>query len=462
MAVWQARLSDITGARYQRLVQALEEDLTTGMVQPGYRLPPQRETADLLELSVGTVTRAYREAEIRGLVESHVGRGTFIRGVDAAPPSDTHPAMIDLSLNIPPFTVSLQRLSASLQRLASYQPSAHYLSYIGHEGLIEHRTTLAAWLSRRGVHTPPEHLVICNGAQHAMSLAFSALCSPGDTILCEAATYHGLKPLATYLHCQLLGLPMDQEGLIPEAVEAACRSGQSKVLYTIPTLQNPTARTMGQARREHLAKIAQDNDIWIVEDDIYAFLYDAPPTPLAALAPERTLYIDGMSKSLAPGLRFGCLVTPSCHLDTIKRAMRATCWMTAPIIVEMVCELIDSGHIDVLGQRLREEARQRTHMVREVFEDLAAFEFASTTDPAFHFWLPCDALTAERIANRAQQDGVIVTPPTAPLVDAGTTPVETGLRLCIGAPPTHDILAVALQKLHRAVSSIGQEDFSLI
>ncbi len=325
MAVWQARLSEITGARYQRLVQALEEDLTTGAVQPGFRLPPQRETADILGLSVGTVTRAYREAEIRGLVESHVGRGTFIRGVDTAPPSETNPSTIDLSLNIPPFTVSLQRLSASLQRLAAHQASAHYLSYIGHEGLIEHRATLVAWLSRRGVHISPEHVVICNGAQHAMSLAFAALCSPGDTIMCEAATYHGLKPLATHLHCQLQGLPMDQEGLIPEAVEAACQSGVSKVLYTIPTLQNPTAQTMGQTRREHIAKIAQDNDVWIVEDDIYAFLYDTQPTPLVALAPERTLYIDGMSKSLAPGLRFGCLGTPPCHLDTIKRAMRATC-----------------------------------------------------------------------------------------------------------------------------------------
>ncbi len=462
MAVWQARLSEVTGARYQRLVQALEEDLMTGMVQPGCRLPPQRETADMLGLSVGTVTRAYREAELRGLVESHVGRGTFIRGVDAAPPIEGNSSTIDLSLNIPPFTVSLQRLGASLQRLGTQQSSARYLSYMSHEGLIEHRATLAAWLARRGVHVPPEHLVICNGAQHAMSLAFAAICSPGDTILCEAATYHGLKPLATHLHCQLQGLPMDQEGLIPEAVEDACRSGVSKVLYTIPTLQNPTGRTMSQARREHIVKIAQDYDICMVEDDIYAFLYDTPPTPLAALAPERTLYIEGMSKSLAPGLRFGCLATPPRYLDAIKRAMRATCWMTAPILVEMVCELIDSGHIDILSQRLREEAQQRTHMVREAFEDLTAFELEPTMDPAFHIWLPCDALTAERIANRAQQDSVIVTPPSAPLVHTDTASVETGLRLCIGAPPTRDILAVALQKLHRAVLSIGQEDFSLI
>ncbi len=461
MAVWQARLSDIAGARYQRLVHALEEDLTTGVVQPGYRLPPQRETADILRVSVGTVTRAYREAEILGLVESHVGRGTFVRGVDLAPLNDTAPPTIDLSLNIPPLTVSLQRLSASLQRLASQQDSAHYLPYIGHEGLSEHRATIAAWLSRRrAFEVSPDHVVICNGAQHAMSLAFAALCSPGDTIMCEAATYHGLKPLATYLHCELL--PMDREGLIPGAFETACRSGLSKVLYTIPTLQNPTARTMSETRRSHMADIARRHDIWIVEDDIYAFLYDTPPTPLAAFAPERTLYIDGMSKSLAPGLRFGCLVTPLCHLDTIKRAMRATCWMTAPIIVEMVCELIDSGHIDVLSQRLREEAKQRTRMAVEAFEGFVEFACELTTDPAFHIWLPCDALTAERIANRAQHEGVIVTPPAAPLVHARMEPVETGLRLCIGAPPTQEILAVALQRLRHAISSIGQEDFSLI
>ena len=461
MTVWQARLSDTTGARYQRLVQALEEDLATGRVQPGYRLPPQREAADMVGVSVGTVTRAYREAEILGLVESHVGRGTFIRGADPDSPSKTSTTTIDLSLNIPPLTVSMQRLNASLQRLASHQQSAHYLAYLGHEGLSEHRTTIATWLSRRrGIEVSPEHVVICNGAQHAMSLAFAALCSPADTIMCEAATYHGLKPLAAHIHCQLQGLPMDREGLIPDAFEAACRTGQSHVLYTIPTLQNPTARTMGETRRAEIVQIARQHDIWILEDDIYAFLYDTPPTPLATLAPERTLYIDGMSKSLAPGLRFGYLVTPLCHLDAIKRAMRATCWMTSPIIVEMVCELIDSGHMDILGRQLREEARERTRMARVSLMDLMQSEF--NTDPAFHFWLPCDALTAERIANRAQQEGVIVTPPTAPLVHTGLSPAETGLRLCIGAPSTRDVLGVALRKLHHAISSIGQEDFSLI
>ncbi len=105
---------------------------------------------------------------------------------------------------------------------------------------------------------------------------------------------------------------MDREGLRPDAFEAACRSQQSQVLYTIPTLQNPTARTMSESRRAHIANLAQQYNIWLVEDDIYAFLYDKPPTPLAGFVPERTLYIDGMSKSLAPGLRFGCLITPSC------------------------------------------------------------------------------------------------------------------------------------------------------
>ncbi len=141
--------------------------------------------------------------------------------------------------------------------------------------------------------------------------------------------------------------------------------------------------------------------------------------------------------------------------------MRATCWMTAPIIVEMVCELINSGHLDVLGRRLREEARQRTHMARETLADLGEIDLEFATDPAFHFWLPCDALTAERIANRAQQEGVIVTPPTAPPVQTGIESIA-GLRLCIGAPVTRDILSVALQKLRHAILSMGREDFSLI
>lgn len=428
------------------------------MIQPGCRLPPQREAADTLGLGVGTVTRAYREAEILGLVESHVGRGTFVRGRQAFASSQSGDFTIDLSLNLPPFTVAPKLLHGAIQRLASQKGAGRYLTYGDHAGDVDHRRLLATWLGGRGLDATSDNTVICNGAQHAMSLAFAALCAPGDAILCESATYYGLKNLASYMQYNLIGLEMDEEGLMPEALEAACSLDPSRVLYTIPTLQNPTARTMSAQRRRDIVAIARRYDLWIVEDDSYGFLAEPAPMPLTALAPERTLYLDGTSKCLAPGLRVGVLVTPIAHVETICRAMRATCWMTPPLMVEMVCGLIEMGHMQAMVQRLRGEAAHRIGMVRQALEGL----FEMTLVPAFHVWLPCHALTAERLANRLQQEGVVVTPPAAPFVNEITAATDTGLRLCIGAPEARETLAAVLQKLRHAAVSIGQEELSLI
>ncbi len=133
--------------------------------------------------------------------------------------------------------------------------------------------------------------------------AFAGLARPGDPILVEALTYAGVCHVAERLGLRLHGLAIDDEGLLPEALDEAARTGQARLLFVNPTVHNPTTATMSLARREAIAGIARRHDLIVIEDDVYGQLPEDRPPPIAVLAPERTIHISSASKSVAPGLR---------------------------------------------------------------------------------------------------------------------------------------------------------------
>ena len=155
-----------------------------------------------------------------------------------------------------------------------------------------------------------EQVVITSGAQNGILVAFAALTQPGDHILTESLIFPGVIPVARMLGLRMEGLPFDQNGLIPEALETACRTQNSKFLYTIPTIHNPTAVVMLQERREANAKIARRHGLHIIKDDIAARCMKDPPQPIAAMATELTFYLTSLSKTVAPGLRIRFLHSP--------------------------------------------------------------------------------------------------------------------------------------------------------
>src|SRR5262249_36537258 len=161
--------------------------------------------------------------------------------------------------------------------------------------------------------------------QHAMALAFSSLCRAGDTVLTEAATFAGMKTLAEQFALRLEGVAMDEQGLLPDALDRAAARG-AKVLYAIPTLQNPTGRMMSANRGAAAAAAPRRGDLSIVEAAISApFVPDAQrPAPLSAAARERAFYITSLSKLIAGGLRCGYMLTPdSAAFERIVRSVRA-------------------------------------------------------------------------------------------------------------------------------------------
>src|ERR1700691_4452986 len=415
---WQPKLDSGSDPIYARIVAALERDVRLGTVDGGARLPPQRSLADHLNVSVGTVTKAYLEAERRGLVHAHVGRGTFVS--DAGSQRTTGEAardrVIDLSLNVAPHEAAARRLlSTPTGKRNSDMLDA--LAYSPAPGPDAHRKAAVAWLSRVA-HFEPDwtRLLMTIGAQQAMSLVFGLLCRPKDTVLCEAATFFGMRRLAEHRGYKLHGVQMDEEGLRPDALERALKSTGAKVLYTMPTVQNPTSRTMGSGRREEIARIVRRHKLWVVEDDTYALF--APRAakalcPLVTLVPEHCFYLASISKSLSPGLRVGFLCCPAGpHFDALVKAVQATVYAPPALGGVLFSRWVNDGSAFEIADAVKAEIERRASLAKTMLGD----HIASEIRLAPHFWLPMPELEAERLAGRALRAGVAVTAPGPAIV----------------------------------------------
>ena len=464
MTNWMPDLSGYTGPRYRAIAEALAEDVRGGRLTAGARLPTHRDLAWKLRVTIGTVSRAYAEAERRGLVVGEVGRGTYVRSPAGTPPlmpSDllgetSDPDFIDLTINRPGAAGEGAAMAAALERLAAEPDLAALLDYQSPAGRREDRVAGAVFLEGCGLATMPEQVVATAGGQHAMACVIGALTRPGDTLAVEALTYPGLRALANLLHLRLAPIAIDEEGLIPEALDTACRGASVRALYTMPTLHNPTTATMPVARRAALAEVARRHDLALIEDDVYGFLLDAPLPPLAQYAPERGFYITSASKSLMPALRVGYVHAPKARVEAVAAAVRATVYSAPPLMARIAARWIGDGTTARLAAEKRAEIRRRNHMARRV---LAGAGFAGGP-AAPHLWLTLpEPWRADDFVAAARRRGVGIIPAAAFAV--GRQAPEA-VRICLGAQTSADHVERALTRLAELLASPAERYFSVV
>jgi DNA-binding transcriptional MocR family regulator len=386
LSEWTPDLSGREGTKAMAITDAIAEDITAGRLKPGDRLPPHRELAYRLGVSVGTVTRSYAEAQRRGLLSGQIGSGTYVRERTTAAErfalnAGADDGAIDLSANIATCALRQTALDRALAKLPE-TADAMLIEYGGPAGMPRHREAGARWMSRPGLAADPARTVVTYGAQHALAVALSTIAQPGATILTEAMTFPPVKSLAAALGLRLHGVALDDDGLIPEALDEACRTTGGEVLYAVPTMQNPTGSIMSEQRRRAIAAVARRHDLRILEDDVSAQTVDPMPTPIAAFAPERTWFAGSVSKTLAPGLRVGYLVVPEGVLDPILVTMRAMAWMAAPLNAEIATIWMEDGTAEELIAWHRAERVARAALARDLLGPIAA----NPTD-APHLWL---------------------------------------------------------------------------
>jgi DNA-binding transcriptional MocR family regulator len=447
MTIWSPDLPAGAEPKYQALLDLLLRDVESGALPPGTRLPPQRELAERLGVAIGTVGRAYAVAEQRGVVSGEVGRGTFVRGpepgVEPGAVEEDEPAVIDLSKSRLVRDPRVSSAAAMLQSLARRPDLDRLLDfYQPAPGMARHRETGARWMSRTGLTVPADRVIITSGAQHGAATVLASLARPGDLILTEHVTYTGVKAIASLLHLQLRGLPLDGDGLIPEAFEAACREGSPRALYCMPTLHNPTGRTMPLGRRHAIVEIAARYDVAVIEDDVYGFLPDQPLPPLAALAPATAYYITSTSKSMAPGLRVGYVAAPEPRVDRVAAVIRASTWLVAPLLAELASDWIERGEADAMVAWKREEtAARHAAAVRILGRWLPA-----GSPRSFHLWLPLpEPWRTEEYVTQARARNVVVSPSEEFVVGRESAP--HAVRVCLGATSSRARLEEGLTRL---------------
>ncbi len=439
MTMWIPQLEGTKGPRYLAVVEALAQDLASGRLEPGRRLPTHRELAERLGVTVGTVSRAYAEAARRGLVSGEVGRGTFVRGW--GDPSDRGAeaeGVVDLGQNHPPDPPSQPQRAALLEALASLtarRDAGRLLDYPAAGGDAADREAGASWIGRTGVTASADDVLVCTGSQHGLTVVLATLLEPGDVLLTESLTYAGLKSVAGLLHLRLRGLPTDASGLRPDALEDACREGGAKALYLIPTHHNPTTAVMPEDRRQEIVRVARAHGLAVVEDDVHGLLPEVRPRPIAALAPERSYYLTSTSKTLAPGLRIAYVAAPPAMVPRLAASLRATTWAVAPLTAAVASTWIGNGTADALLAARRHEARARQAIAVEA---LAGADL-QTQPEAYYLWLRLpEPWRGDAFAAEARARGVLVTPAEAFAV--GREPAPHAVRLCLGAARTRESL----------------------
>lgn len=433
MTSWLPDLAGRSGPLYLQIVEAIGEAVAAGRLAARDRLPTQRDLAHALGLSLNTVTRAYAEATRRGFLDGAVGRGTFVRATGPLPAQGGRADMtrpgdgpIDLSLNLPAAGEAPALLADSLAALSRSNALPSCLDYQVSADLERHSEAAAAWLDRIGLAVAGADLVLTNGAQHGLLVALLATARPGDVLLAEALTYAPIKALARHLGLRIVPVALDGGGLCPEALERACRETAAGLLYCLPTLQTPTGVTMDPERRRAIAEVARRHALTVIEDDVFGFLPQERPAPLACDAPERTLFVTSVSKSLAPGLRVGLLAGPARLRPALRAAVNLSCWMTPPLMAEIACRWIADGTAERLNAFQRSEAAARRRIALDILGGLAA----ETEPSGFHLWLALPPpWSAGALRAAAERRGVKLL--TAETFAVEPTAAPQAIRLCL-------------------------------
>lgn len=439
---WRKRLDASERPAYLLIADLIAEDVREGRLGARDRLPTLRDLAETLQLNYTTVARAYAVARKRGLIDSRVGMGSFVRGQSPALPLRGGTGA-EMTMNLPPepADAALQaRMRESAAEVMARTDVYALMRYQDFGGTPQDREAGALWLRRRLATASADRVLVCPGIHSVLAALISQLVRPGELICVEALAYPGLKAIATQLGVQLHALPLDGDGPDTDAFEHACKTLSPRAVYCNPTLLNPTTATMSLARREALADIALRYSVPIIEDDAYAMLPRRLLPPIAVFAPELTYYITGFSKCLGAGLRSAYVCAPNeRQAQRLAGALRATTVMASPITNALVTCWVNDGTAEAVLAAIRAEGIARQALATR---HLGAYGVQSQPE-GFHLWLPlASSWSPVEFASYLRTQGVGVVASAAFCTD-GDPP--DAVRVCLGGPMSLDDCDYALR-----------------
>jgi DNA-binding transcriptional MocR family regulator len=443
-------------SEYLKLANTIAAEIADGRLRPGDRLPPQRDFAYERKIAVSTASRVYAELLRRGLVVGEVGRGTFISGISGDAkrggtlPSEPRGIRIDLEFNYPMLPGQTALIAKSLDGLEKPAALDAALRQATSVGTPSVRSVAAAYLAQAGWSPAAEQLVFTGNGRQSIAAALAAVVPTGGRCGVEALTYPFIKGIAARLGISLVPLAMDEDGVRPDAVQKAHREAHLAAIYIQPVIHNPLGITMSSARRADLLRIVEKLDLPIIEDNVYGFLDNEPP--LAALAPDRCIVIDSLSKKVAPGLALGFIVPPLALRESVMASVRSGGWTASGFAFAAAQRMMGDGTVTELVRLKRLDARARQKLAAD---RLSGFEI-KTNEQCYHLWLtlPPHWRSQTFVAAAARRD-IALTPSTTFAATPGHAP--NAVRLALAAP-TMDQLDTGLRTL-AAMLNAGEDDF---
>ena len=448
---WTPDRDQLTAPVYLSLANQLEYDIVNGVLAADTKLPPQRELADYLDVNLSTVTRALSCCERKGLIYGVVGRGTFVAAL-AEPGLTEHPAgarCIELG-SIHPF----DGCNAAVVEAAKYVLSTGYaeklLDYGQPLGSPHQRQVASRWLRRMGVDVPAQRVAVASGAQNALVIALMSLFQPGDVIAVDPYTMSNFIELADLLHVRLIPVEGDGEGMRPDLLTKACKAQPVRGIYLMPSCQMPTGRMMTQPRREALTQVIRARQLIVLEDDVYSFLAPEGTRPFAALAPEETVHICSMSKSLAAGLRIAFLSFPQRYGQALLRGIYNVNVKSPSLNTEVVCTLIEAGTADEMVREKRELAGRRN----AIYDARFGPDQGRENPLSFCRWLALPAgVDGAKVEETALQLGVRVF--CSGRFRVAQREKTQFLRVALSSPATEEQLERGLELLQEAIRLVA-------
>lgn len=421
MTNWLPNLSEGSGPLYLRIADRIETDITHGVLPVGAKLPPQRDLAYDIGVTIGTIGRAYALVRERGLVSGEVGRGTFVLGRDPEP--EHVPIRIEKAAGVDG-TRSMDgaasgRLimdSTSAPDLGQGETIGRMLAEIIRENPdkvvdytrswpAEWREAGARWLAADGWKPDAKSVVPTIGVHASAMAVIAAMTAPGDKIAFEQLTYSSISRSANLAGRRSVVMAIDEQGPVPEDFDRLCAQQHPKLAFFIPSLHNPTLTTTPLNRRREIAEIARRHNVWLIEDSIYGALLDEPPTPISSLLPERTFHIGGLSKTVAAGVRGGWVSCPANLAPRIQIAHKMVTGGMPFMLAELGARMVLSGAADAIRQQSRIEIEAREAMVRQAF---AGLDFKSHKRAPFTWMKLPDPWLSGTFKQAAASEGVQV------------------------------------------------------
>lgn len=374
---------------YRQLIRHVRAQIESGTLPAGTRLPASRDLAQQLNISRISVVNAYAELRAEGYLSAHAGRGTFVAGerengarhngngsgnngahniIEQSSVPDRSlremmrlarkPGVINFSHGTPPLEFfPVHHLKDAINTVIE-RDGSKALAYEVTEGYGPLRASVRDYVSALGIRCSSDHVLITGGTQQALDLVVQAVLSEGDILVTENPTYLGMIDIARTRRVQIHGIAMDDDGIRLDMLENFIIDHHPRLIYIMPTFQNPTGRVMPIHRRRQLINLAAEYNVPILEDGVYhEFRFEGEPVPPLKALDEtgNVIHASGFTKNLLPGMRIGYIITDGPHFERLVRVKQAADISTPGLNQRAVHLLLERG---VLAQQLERNNRE--------------------------------------------------------------------------------------------------------